>query len=401
MNEYLILRLASHSDQPIPWLVWSKQESEVIASGEIASFDGLAELKEKAAQRQVIALVPSVDCAIRQLPLPKKSRRQAITALPFMLEDELAQDIDAIHLSCYLQGQATGDVVYVSHQKMAFWLEQLASAEIKASKLVPEALALPEPQENQWAFAQLDSGWLIRQSQHQVLALDSDESLILWLKSQTLDEIECVSYTPWPDEAQALKEAELDLAELPLAAFIHGAMSSPCNLRVGQYKDKSKKQSVAWRPWLKVASLAGISLVIYLTSLGLKIGELESQELGLKDDIVATYKIAFPHVKRLTDPKAQMKQELKKIGGGHGIENSLLGFLHDLRPAYQKAKGLKVQSMRFDSKRGEFRLTATAPSFQQFEQLKAAIHSDYKAEFGALNQTSDEVSGTITIRRAS
>ena len=400
MNEYLILRLASQSEQPMPWLVWSRQEAEVIASGEIASADRLHELQSRAAGRELIALVPSVDCAIRQMPLPRKNRRQALAALPYMLEDELAEDVEDIHWSCYLQGPETADVAYLSQSKMESWLTWLAEAGLSVSKFVPEALALPVPTEEQWQLAQLHGNWLIRQSQHQAFALDGDANLQLWLQGQDFEEIELLTHTPWP-EALAMVPAQVELAELPLAALIQGAIDSPCNLRVGEYKDQSSKPVQPWQPWLRVAALAGVALLLYVLSVGLQLAELKTQEQSLKDDIVATYKLAFPNAKSSKNLKAVMRQELKKIGESSTGEGGLLTFLHEFAPAYQSVKGIQIESLRFDNKRGELRIQASASGFQSFEQLKGAIQSGYSAELGALNSNDGQVNGTIIMRRAS
>ncbi|MBJ3881087.1 hypothetical protein JGD21_25285, partial [Salmonella enterica subsp. enterica serovar Typhimurium] len=56
MIEFLTVRLSSEQQSTIPWVVWSTDQQEVIASGEIAGWEHLDELVSYAGQRQVVAL---------------------------------------------------------------------------------------------------------------------------------------------------------------------------------------------------------------------------------------------------------------------------------------------------------------------------------------------------------
>jgi len=55
----LIIRLSSHPNEPIDWLVFSEQEQEIIASGMLNGSDDLPSLTERASSAQIIALAPS------------------------------------------------------------------------------------------------------------------------------------------------------------------------------------------------------------------------------------------------------------------------------------------------------------------------------------------------------
>ena len=91
--EQLLVRLGSRQEDRVQWLVWSADEQEIIASGELPDASQLATLKERAGQRPAIALVPTCDIAMRWVALPPRASRKVLSAIPFMLEDELAQDV--------------------------------------------------------------------------------------------------------------------------------------------------------------------------------------------------------------------------------------------------------------------------------------------------------------------
>ncbi len=394
------MRLASHSDQAMQWLVWSQREQEVIASGELAGADKLHELQTWSADREIIALAPMHDCGLAELPMPKKNRRQAMAALPYMLEDDIAQDIDDIHVT--ITDQSAADqvaVCYVAHQKMDLWLSWLQQAELAVGKIVPDVLALPDATE-QWQAVSLGSQWLIRQAPNQGVLVDDDHWLQSWWRQVTLPEAGMVSHTPWPAELDS-ENVDVELAELPLLALVNGAINSKVNLRHGDYRIRIKRAQTAWRPWLHVASLAAIALVLYLFNVALRVSELNHQADLVQAEVVRTYQIAFPNEKRVNNPRAQMRQKIKQIGGASGPSEGFLSALHDVAEAYRSVNGLEIRSLRFDAKRQELRIQASGKDFQQFEQFKSAVTNGYQAEVGALNSTNGQVSGTVTIRRVS
>ena len=402
MNEFLILRLASHSDGGIPWLVWSQNSHEVIASGEVAGAEQLKELQVWAGEREIIALAPSQDCGLKSLNIPKKGRRQAMNALAYMLEDEIAEDVEQIHVTVVGSDQEHVEVCYTSHQKMAIWLEWLHDAELHVDKILPDVLALPDvEQDGPWHVVEVCGVWLMRASGAQSLAFDDESWFKAWLKHAELPEQGFVSHTPWP-EAIELENVTTELAELPMTALAGGAISSGCNMRQGAYRSRRKKNQIDLRPWYAVASLACIALVLYLVQLGLKLNTLSQLEDELKTQVVQVYQKAYPNEKRVKNPRSQMRQKLKLAGAsGDGEELSFLQVLSDIGPAYTKVSGLTFESVRFDAKRQELRVQITASDFQKFEQFKSTIQSPYQVEVGALNSSSGTVSGTVTIRRAS
>ena len=99
MNEQLIIRLGSQPQQPISWLVWSAVNKEIIASGQLACADELSALSERLGRRPVVALVPAADVVLSEVLLPAKPNRQIIQALPYMLEEEHAEDIEQLYLA--------------------------------------------------------------------------------------------------------------------------------------------------------------------------------------------------------------------------------------------------------------------------------------------------------------
>ena len=81
--EQLVVRLGANPNEPIHWIVWSSQQDEIIASGELPDATQLATLADRAGRRAICALVPTSDILLKWVELPAKAGRKAIAAIPF------------------------------------------------------------------------------------------------------------------------------------------------------------------------------------------------------------------------------------------------------------------------------------------------------------------------------
>lgn len=161
MSEFLTVRLTSQPNSPVPWLVWSTQNNEVIASGELANESELETLQSYALQRSVILLLSATDVALNRVEIPKGASRQFESMLPFLLEDELAQDVDDLHFTILSK---KGDEAWVSAVALDWFeqvLEKCRTLGFDVKKVMPDALALPT-NEDGLSAVQLGNEWLVK-----------------------------------------------------------------------------------------------------------------------------------------------------------------------------------------------------------------------------------------------
>nr|WP_301003587.1 type II secretion system protein GspL [Arsukibacterium sp.] len=156
-------------------MVWASHSDEVIASGEIANAGELRQLAERVGARPVIALVPASDVVLKQVSLPTRPTRQILQALPYMLEDEQAEDIDQLWLAlgelAQQEGQYQQQVAVVQRQRIDCWLSWLREAGFNVTRMLPDALLLPDNPLP--ACIELNEQWLIKQGPWQASAIDS------------------------------------------------------------------------------------------------------------------------------------------------------------------------------------------------------------------------------------
>ncbi|GIU31761.1 type II secretion system protein L [Shewanella hafniensis] len=393
MSERLFIRLGRTAEQACSWLVWSEQEQEIIASGELANAQGLSTLTERAGNRPVDVLVPAAAMTLTSVHLPEKGQRQALKALPFMLEEALAEDVDAMHFTV---GPRDGDalsVVAVAHEQMQTWLSCLTEAGLKVKRIVPDCLALPL-QECQWAAMNFGNELLLR------TGFATGQSLPLpWLPialeqlRPAQGEVSVASYTDMQLEGVELKPQSL---ELPMLVLARGILHAPVNLLSGVYTPK-REYSKQLMMWKSAAIVIAIACVLALVNKGLTIHQVNGQIADLKAQSESIYQQVVPGNSRIVNLRSQMESQLRALQGqGSGAE--FFAMLDGLQDAFKQVPELKPNSLRFESARNEIRMQVSAKNYAQIEKFKEIVGRRFQLDGGTMNSGEDQVTSTLTLR---
>jgi len=260
--EQLVVRLGSNQEEPVHWLVWSGEQQEIIASGALPSAVELHTLKERAGKRPVITLVPGSDVSLRQLALPAKAASKALSAIPYMLEDELSTDIDDVFFALGDKVGELQNLVVVEHQKMQMWQAILNDAELYCDKIVPDMLALPALEE-QWSLMVLGEQVLVRQGSW--AGMQGETSWVFMaiahFAKQQEEKIQISCLTEVETAAIPNVEMTSNFDKLPMELLAQGAMSSSFNLLQGQYRQKQKTTGTV-KQWRIAAALFGAAVLL-------------------------------------------------------------------------------------------------------------------------------------------
>jgi len=427
VSEFLTIRLSSRPAQPVQWLVWSPQQKEVIASGQLADMTQLSELAEYAAQRPVIALAPASELLLTDVAIPTGSGRQLTAVLPYLLEEELAQDVDSLHVHLLNREGDIASVAIVEHKIIQQWLEALSDAGIEVTKLVPDCLCLPLFNDG-YSAVELGQQWLVRQSEAQgicaepswlgswllaqkapiVLSTDTDtdtdtdtsnvEPINTELQQST--NVVIHNYSPAPIGMPGLWKPEAP--ELVMQLLAEGAGNSKANLLSGPYKIQS-----AWRkhlkPWRKVAIAAGLVLTTVIIEHVVSVQKMEQQAQVYRAESERIFREVLPEFKRIPSQsylKNQMKNAVSRLGGA-GSDKGVLPWLVQLKPVLSEVPQMTIQNVKYDENRGELRLQASSTEFQHFEQIRTLLAEQFIVEQGQLNKDGERVNGTVVLRRKS
>ncbi len=400
MAEQLIIRLASQAESTIPWLVWSSAEHEIIASGELANAQQLEQLKEKSLTRQVTVLVPACDVSLKRLHVPAKSKKAMQLAVPYMLEDDLAQEVEQLFFAyAELKHADNADncfVAIVEREQMRQWRLWLSEAGIETKRMIPDVLLMPDA-ESHWQAIQLQQQVLLRQGVWQGSAIDDS----LWTSiSQTWPNdadlhIDAYSALPPTNEAVTLNAQP---EELPLALLARQIEQQSFNLLQGEFKVKSAR-SPALKIWAWAAGFALVALLVNVVLKSVTLMQINQQQSAVEQQIIAQYKKTFPDTKRvrISTIRSQLKRKMAEVGGTSS-DAEFLTLLAQVEPAFAKVPSLKPDSLKFDRKRNELRVQASAKGYQQFEQFKQLLEAQQlSVSQGAQNNQGDKVVGSLSI----
>lgn len=399
MSEILTIRLNSDPQELIPWLVWAPFHQEVIASGEAES---LAQLTEYARDREIIALADSSALTLTKVTIPSGSERQLDAVLPFLLEDDIAQDVTHVHVSLLAKENDQAYVALLEHRVMQGWLSALAEVGMTAKRIIPDCLCLPFI-ENTFSTAMLNNRWLFRANE--ALGGSVDESwLPVWIRGLNDDQENegevhpVVSYSELPNEAGDNWRCEP--TDLVMQLLVQGAMQNNFNLLTGRYKPQNQfyKHLLPWRN-------AAIALGVLFTVLGVgkvvNIYQMESQIEQYRTQSENQIKKLMPQIKRIPTTsymKRVLEDELARLSG-NGVKTGLLVWLEDVGPILSGAANIELEAMRFDQQRGELRINASGKDFADFEKLRESFSAKYNTELGQLNRDEATVTGAFVLKK--
>lgn len=397
MSEQLIIRLASEANQLIHWLIWSDSEKEIIGSGEVENAGALQQLAEKAELRKVVCLVTSVDVTLKSVPITGTFTRQMQQALPYMLEDDLASDVDKLHFSMVAKETDLVHVAICFKSKLETWLEWLAEAEIVCTSFIPEALALPFPADDKWQALQLENSWIIREDLNTAWGCESEMlNDILQLRLMENAEQIIESYSPAPENC--IGQWQSADAVLPMQLLAEGCVNNRINLLSGEYKVK-KESNLQLGKWKMPAIAAVVLFVVGLGNLYVQSQQVEQQTLVVKKQVETVYQKAFPSQGKLKYSRIKKKMKGLLAGMSDVDEASgLLVMLNDLVPVFKGVPSLQISTLKFKGKTQEINLAVSADSFQAFEQLAGKMPAHYSLKQGALSNSKNRVSGALTVR---
>lgn len=370
----------------------------------------LNEVAPLAPQRQVVVLLPAEEVLVARVELKIRNRQQLSKAIPYALEEELADDVERLHFAVSATADEAGghSVAVVSRRRMDQILEALHTAELPPDVLTSEALYLPYD-EGEWSLLLEDQHAVLRTGPLAGFACESENLSVFLSHALTGQEpaperlrlYRCTEASvQLPEVDPAIDQVEEDLCPPRLFALGLNENNHPINLLQGPYQLESPMMR-RLRPWRVAASL----LVAWL-ALQTGIGtwdylRLKDQELALRHEIEALYKSTFPEARRIINPRIQMEQRLRELSADRAGEGDagLLNFLGASAQAFKSANGVQVDDIVYRG--GQLEIALRASDLQSVEELKQEIQSKgYEAIIQSADTRESRVNARLLIRRA-
>lgn len=401
MGEILTIRLSSEPNDSIPWLVWSPAQQSTIASGETTD---LHELAQHAKEKEVILLADSAAITLTSVQVPAGSERQLETVLPFLLEDEIAQDVMQVHVALLQKREDTAHVAIIEHQQMQYWLSSLAEYDIHPRRVVPDCLCLPQ-QESGYSAAFFHDKWLLRTGETTGGAIE-ESWLSIWLSGMQVNESaleddempQILSFAGLPQHQT--QPWHLEEANHLFMLLAQGAIQSSFNLLSGRYKPQNQF-SKHLKPWRAPIILGLLLFMVWGVESVVNIYQTEKQTAIYKAQISKEVKEMFPNNRRIPTTsfmKRLFDDEIRRLSGSN-TKVSYLAWIAEIAPLIKEINSIELDAIRFDQARGELRLNMRGKDFADFEKLREVFSKKYKTDLGQLNRNDSQVTGAFVLER--
>jgi len=415
MAEFLVIRLGVDREQAASWIAVDSNGTRTSqpVTGPLAS----AALD--VGDRNVIVLVPATTVLTTTVDIPIKGGSRLRAALPFALEEQLADDIDDLHFAAGARregGQVP--VAVVAHEQMSEWLGRLDEAGLSASGIVAENYGLARipgtmslmAAENQIMFNDGADNEFVLQG-----AMPSDALAVVGALEASDNEDQAPGHLLVycsPDDEQRFQHdwnslrhelASVDINLLPdgvlprLAVTV--AAGNGVNLLQGRYGPKTEVAAL-FRPWRYAAILF---LTLGVLVFGGKVADyyrLTQEEVALKAQFAQVYQSIRPNDQReVVDPVATVNSVRRSLGAPSALQ-VLLPSLLELGRAIQQSQTANIEAISYRA--GVIDVRLTAPDVATLDKIQKAVSNSgrFSAAIQSTDQVGDKINSRIQIREA-
>jgi general secretion pathway protein L len=404
MAETLFLRLPV-DDHPASWLL-------VDAVGNRIGRVQQGALTEAAAQthgRRVRALVPGAMVSILHASIPTRNLQKVLQAVPFALEDRLAEDVETLHFALGNRDEDGYMVAVLRRAHLQHWLEQLAAAGISADEIIPDMLALPtQPATLTLALSAEE----VLVSLPDGTALSTEMSLAPLLierhlsnfRSSGLCDKAVIHVAEGSDTgtiAHALEALELEVVQAPLSdgllpVFAAALRDKPAlNLLQGEF-GRHKGIGEHWQRWRFAVALLVAFCVVGIVQQGVSYLQLRHQAAQLDAQVLEQFHKALPDVHRVVDPRQQVQQRLNQLSGAND-SNGLLTMLMTLGTALQANNSVQLSGFSYHG--GSLQVQVQADQIQALDDLKTSLQQagKFNVNLDSVDSSNGQATGRLTL----
>ena len=377
MSKHVIIYMPVVGEDTVQWAV-SDDKGRLSTAVDQGS---LSDAAAKVDGRRATLVLPADDVLLAETVVPGGSAARAQQAVPYALEEQLADDVDALHFALGPKGKNdTYPVAVVGCDLMDTVTEQCQAAGLRPTELVPETLALPLLPDNgsdsrTWTALLDKDNAVVRLNGNKGFATDTGmASLMLDGAREELPEnteASLVVFHTDPDAKLTIPasiDREMRACDHRLALYATGlAGSAHINLLQGVYNPK-KNFDKNWKPWRWTMFLAACLCAALFAGKWFDVRQLEQQEAQLDAQIAAAFQQAMPG-KRMQRPRRQIQSALDSLGvvNNDGFTNRLSQVAASL--ATQPQTELKTIGYR----KGRFDLDLTTDAVPTLDALKSEL----------------------------
>jgi len=381
MNEFLLIHYKpGHQSNLQYWAMGAEQHPSITLG-----HGSLEELKAIARGKKVSVLIDAHYTTLESVKIPSKNRNKQLQAIPFAMEDHLAEDIEDTFFAMGKADENSVPVIAIKRDLLKETIALFNQQNIHIEALTADSVALPGDS-SQWCILLDEDSALIKTSSSQAHCCDRENlSVILQaLLSQTedadsnIDLPDAITYYYKEDDTEAenlLQDFDINIQVQPyknhaLEIFVqHLKEVQAFNLLQGEFTPK--RESVTWiKPWKSVAIAASVWMVLHLSYNSIIGLQLEEKNTALTKQIEKEFKRAIPDARKMTGMRTRVERRLKdlKSGGSGSNSSGFLQILSKVSPALSKNDRTNIKAAVY--RNNYIDMDLTAKSLEDIETLK-------------------------------
>ena len=401
--QLIVIKISDLAKNPEYALLGKRQQQDRFTTGD------WKHVRSVSRGRKVVVLLDSNEVVLTSAVIPSKNRKQLLQAIPYALEDTLAEDVENLHFAVH-QGSDSEDnksqVAIINRTVLTDTIDLLKSNGITANYVLPEILA-QKFESDAWSITYEsvhnendgnDISASVRLGQFEGFVCDHD--MLDMFISEPLEK-----YTPktvfcntkTENLPEALQEFSSSYIEPNTVDYNSTISALSLNLMTNFVRRDQQTSSINWKVWRPVTVLGGVLASIWMGIFFWQNNLLQNQSNQLKTQIEQVYKDTFPKG-RIVDASAQMNSALKKLkaNAGQTIE-SPLPLIADMGPLLKDYKDMVLSELRYQE--NQLSMTIESPNLTRLETFKrdAAEKSNLKIEITDSTTTANKVKAIIKI----
>ncbi|WGZ94873.1 MAG: type II secretion system protein GspL [Candidatus Thiothrix putei] len=393
----LVIRLQTPNDPEPAWAVLNNKP----ADWQHGSWEKLMPL---ARGQDIVLLIPSRDVLLTQTSVNTRNQRQLQQAIPFALEDSIADELEQQHIVWQTRPASTQvDVAIIRRDRLREWVKALQAHQLRPQTVLPDLFALPWGEDTLTLWQQGAYIW-VRTGELSGYA-STPPALPLLLDSLTSGQTEPVRLRLYSDQTDvwAADQRFTIIPETQAEQLFPSSLQAALKLNLlNGLQDETRAQfRQHWQRWRLAAGLAAGSAIVAMVMYGVGSYRLQQQLEAIDAQNLQLFAELFPDVSDV-DPrglKSRLASELVRIkgkGSATATTTSPLPQLAAVAAAMQAAGDLSVEDIRAQT--GTLTVNLQAKNQQAIETLRDTLEKSLgNAVEMQSSRTADSVKATLTL----
>jgi general secretion pathway protein L len=360
-------------------------------------------LRASLAQRQVRVCfaLPGADARLLSLPVTPAEKKHISKSLPYTLEEQVVEDVDALHFAYCPLDQDTFAVAIAAKDKMEEW-QHLLSDFSGIKQWLPEPLLLPW-QEGEWCLVLEGNSAIVRTGRCQGFSVERDmvDALLQGLLRESTAPEAVIVYGSDQQADTRLVPTELHEQVQWRNGNLYAAMllsESPdvnLNLLQGDFAPRLPLGRW-WRQWRAVAAVFVGAFALQLAATYADYRSLSAENLALRGAVEQSYRKVYPQG-AIVDAEKQLRRQLDALRGT-GQSSGFVGLIERVGGAIAGMPGTTIASINYNDKGDEMRLNIVAADFEGVEKLRSKINeAGLEAVMESSSTKGDRVSARLRV----